>query len=76
MSRKPIPFTRRDARQGTVWLKSAYAMFRHAPLAWLALLFAYYLLVAVAGFGPWAMIGQVVAGLLKPVFAVGFLPAG
>ena len=50
-------------------------MFRHAPLAWLALLFAYYLLVAVAGFGPWAMIGQVVAGLLKPVFAVGFLAA-
>ncbi|TMH31917.1 MAG: hypothetical protein E6H66_15145 [Betaproteobacteria bacterium] len=75
MSSKPIPFTRRDARQGTVWLKSAYAMFRHAPLAWLALLFAYYLLVAVAGFGPWAMIGQVVAGLLKPVFAVGFLAA-
>jgi uncharacterized membrane protein len=50
-------------------------MFRQAPLAWLALLFTYYLMVAVAGLGPWASVGQIVAGLLKPVFAVGFLAA-
>ena len=50
-------------------------MFRQAPLAWLFLLFVYYLLVAIAGLGPWAAIGQLVAALLKPVFGVGFLAA-
>ncbi|HKE41445.1 MAG TPA: BPSS1780 family membrane protein [Casimicrobiaceae bacterium] len=75
MNRAPIAFTRHDARRGIAWLKAAYAMFRRAPLAWLFLLFTYYLLVAIAGLGPWAAIGQVIAGLLKPVFAVGFLAA-
>jgi hypothetical protein len=75
MKRAAIPFTRHDARHGLVWLKSAYAMFRQAPLAWLVLLFTYYVLVAFAGLGPWASVGQIVAGLLKPVFAVGFLAA-
>ena len=75
MNRVPIAFTRRDARHGIVWLKAAYAMFRQAPLVWLLVLFTYYLLVAIAGLGPWAPIGQVVAGVLKPVFAVGFLAA-
>ena len=75
MNRAPIAFTRHGARNGIVWLKAAYAMFRQAPLAWLFVLFTYYLLVAIAGLGPWAPIGQVIAGLLKPVFAVGFLAA-
>ena len=66
MKRPAIPFTRHDARHGLVWLKSAYGMFRQAPLAWLALLFTYYVLVYVM---------VAVAGLLKPVFAVGFLAA-
>lgn len=50
-------------------------MFRRNPLAWLLLLFTYYLLIAVAELGPWARIGQVVAPVLKPLFAVGFLAA-
>ena len=75
MSRQPIPFARLEARQGIAWLRQAYAMFRHAPLAWLLLLFTYYLLVALAEFGPWARIGQIVAPVLKPLFAVGFLAA-
>jgi hypothetical protein len=75
MSRQPIPFARLDARHGIAWLQQAYTMFRHAPLAWLLLLFTYYFLVALAEFGPWARIGQFVAPVLKPLFAVGFLAA-
>ena len=75
MTRPSIPFARHGARHGIAWLKAAYSIFRQAPLAWLALLFAYYLMVAIAGLGPWASVGQIVAGLLKPVFAVGFLAA-
>jgi hypothetical protein len=73
--RPPIPFARRDARQGIVWLQQAGTMFRSNPLRWLLLLFTYYLLVGLAELGPWARIGQIVAPVLKPLFAVGFLAA-
>jgi hypothetical protein len=75
MSQPPIPFERRDARQGIEWLKQAGAIFRKNPLAWLLLLFTYYLLVGIAEFGPWARVGQIVAPVLKPLFTVGFLAA-
>jgi len=75
MSQPPIHFERREARQGIEWLKQAGALFRKNPLTWLLLLFTYYLLVALAEFGPWARIGQVVAPVLKPLFTVGFLAA-
>ncbi|MDQ6917164.1 MAG: hypothetical protein M3023_05030 [Pseudomonadota bacterium] len=75
MSAIPIPFARKDARNGIVWIKRAYGMFRATPLRWLLLLFTYYLLVALMEFGPLQVVGQFVAPLLKPVFAVGFLAA-
>src|SRR5438270_1649828 len=75
MSRAPIAFVRRDARAGVEWLRRAYVMFRSAPLRWLLLLFTYYLLVSLSEFGPWRAVGQFVAPILKPVFAVGFLAA-
>ena len=75
MSQPPIQFERRDARQGIEWLKQASAIFRKNPLAWLLLLFIYYLLVGIAEFGPWAAVGQIVAPVLKPLFTVGFLAA-
>ena len=50
-------------------------MFRRNPLAWLLLLFTYYLIVGLAELGPWARVGQIVAPILKPLFAVGFLAA-
>jgi len=71
----PIVFARVDGDHGIAWMKQAFAMFRAAPMAWLMLIFAYYLLVAVTELGPWAYVGQMVAPLLKPVFAVGFLAA-
>jgi hypothetical protein len=73
--RVPIAFVRRDARRGIFWLSGAYAMFRAAPLPWLILLAAYYLLVAFAELGPWPVFGKIAASVLKPVFAVGFLAA-
>jgi hypothetical protein len=75
MSNVSIPFARRDARNGIVWIKRAYAMFRAAPLRWLLLLLSYYLLIGLLEFGPLQAVGQFVAPLLKPVFAVGFLAA-
>ena len=36
-------FNRYPARQGMVWLASAFAMFRQQRLAWVVLLLAYYL---------------------------------
>src|ERR1700687_2414839 len=70
-----IPFARRDARNGIVSIKRAYAMFRAAPLRWLLLLFTYYLLIGLLEVGPVQAVGQFVVPLLKPVFAVGFLAA-
>jgi hypothetical protein len=75
MSAGPIPFARRDARNGLEWLRRAYSMFRAAPLRWLLLLFTYYLLVVLLEFGPLQVLGQFIAPILKPVFAVGFLAA-
>ncbi len=75
MSGQAPAFSRRDARAGVDWLRRAYAMFRVAPLRWLMLLFSYYLLVSISEFGPWRAVGQFVAPILKPVFAVGFLAA-
>ena len=71
----PIAFVRVDAAHGMAWMKQAFAMFRRAPLAWLLLIFTYYFLVAITELGPWAYVGQIVAPILKPVFAVGFLAA-
>ena len=75
MTNVSIPFARRDARNGIVWIKRAYAMFRAAPLRWLLLLFSYYLLIGLLELGPVQAVGQFIAPLLKPVFAVGFLAA-
>lgn len=75
MSAAPITFARRDARNGIFWIKRAYAMFRASPLRWLLLLFTYYVLIALLEFGPVQLVGQFIAPLLRPVFAVGFLAA-
>jgi hypothetical protein len=70
-----IPLLRRDARRGLFWLRRAYRMFRAAPLRWLLLLTVYSVLMVVAELAPWPVVGKIVASMLKPVFAVGFLAA-
>ena len=71
----PIAFARRDPWRGIFWLRQAYAMFRAAPLRWLSLIVAYYLIVLCTGLGPWPALGTLATWILKPVFAVGFLAA-
>jgi hypothetical protein len=68
-----IAFTRHPGARGTAWLRESYALFRNARLAWLMLLLAYYGVLLFADFVPF--IGGLVALVLKPVFAVGFLAA-
>jgi hypothetical protein len=70
-----IPFARRDAQHGLFWLRHAYAMFRAAPLRWLLLIVAYYLIVLCTTLSPWPLFGTFATWILKPVFAVGFLAA-
>jgi hypothetical protein len=71
----PIPFVRHDARRGMLWLRRAYSMFRAAPWRWLLLIGVYYGIVLFAELGPLPAFGKLAAGILKPVFAVGFLAA-
>jgi hypothetical protein len=73
MSASDIAFTRHPGARGTAWLRESYALFRNARLAWIMLLFTYYGVLLFADFVP--LIGGLVALVLKPVFAVGFLAA-
>jgi hypothetical protein len=68
-----IPFARRGAAHGALWLRQAYAMLSAQRVRWLLLLLAYYAIVVAIDVVPW--IGTFVAPVLKPVFAVGFLAA-
>lgn len=70
---REIRFASHDARRGAHWLHAAYAMLSAHRMAWLSLLFLYYLVVGIVDLIP--LIGQFGLPLLKPVFAVGFLAA-
>lgn len=61
------------AARGARWLAEGWRIFRVAPLAWLALVFAYWLLMTLASLLP--LVGVVVASVLVPPFAVGFMAA-
>jgi uncharacterized membrane protein len=66
-------FTRFPARQGTVWLRSAYLMFRQHPAPWAMLVLAY--VAAIVAVSAIPVAGPYVAGVLRPVLAVGLLAA-
>ncbi|HYR00459.1 MAG TPA: BPSS1780 family membrane protein [Casimicrobiaceae bacterium] len=68
-----IPFARRNAAHGALWLRRAFAMLSEHRVRWLLLLLAYYVIIVSIDFVP--IVGAFVAPLLKPVFAVGFLAA-
>ncbi len=72
-ARAAIPFARRDASHGALWLRRAFAMLSVHRVRWLLLLLAYYTIIVSIDVVPW--VGAFVAPLLKPVFAVGFLAA-
>jgi len=59
--------------RGARWLGEGFALFRVSPLSWLALVFAYWLLMTLVSVVP--LVGVVVASVLVPPFSVGFMAA-
>jgi hypothetical protein len=59
------------AGRGVQWLADGWRLFFAAPIAWLLLLFAYYLMVMVASLVP--LLGFVAVALTTPAFSVGFM---
>jgi hypothetical protein len=71
--RAAIPYARRRAVHGVLWLRQAFVMMWAQRVRWLLLLLAYYVIMLLIHNVPYA--GSLVAPILKPVFAVGFLAA-
>jgi hypothetical protein len=61
------------AGRGARWLGEGWQLFRAAPLGWLALVFAYWLIMTLVSLVPYA--GIVAAAVLVPAFSVGFMAA-
>jgi len=61
------------ASRGARWLGEGWQLFRAAPLGWLALVFAYWLIMTVVSLVPYA--GIAAAAVLVPAFSVGFMAA-
>jgi hypothetical protein len=66
-------FTRYPARQGVVWMRTAYAMFSRHRAAWVLLVVAYFFALYILRTIPYA--GPYLMTIMKPVFAVGLLAA-
>lgn len=62
-----------SAARGARWLGEGWRLFRAAPLAWLALVFAYWLIMTIVSLVPYA--GIAAASILVPAFSVGFMAA-
>ncbi len=61
------------AARGARWLGEGWRLFRAAPLGWLALVFAYWLIMTLVSLVPYA--GVAAASVLVPAFTVGFMAA-
>jgi hypothetical protein len=61
------------AARGARWLGEGWQLFRAAPLGWLALVFAYWLIMTLVSLVPYA--GIAAASVLVPAFSVGFMAA-
>lgn len=57
--------------RGAHWLGEGWQLFRVAPLGWIALVLAYWVLMAVVSVLP--LVGIAAASVLVPPFAVGFM---
>src|SRR2546425_11537469 len=60
-------------QRGARWLGEGWQLFRGAPLGWLAMVLAYWLLMTFASLLP--LVGVVIAPVLVPAFSVGFMAA-
>jgi hypothetical protein len=59
--------------RGAEWLALGWRLFQSAPLAWLALVFTYWLLMSVFSLVP--LVGPGLVSVLVPGFSVGFMAA-
>ena len=59
--------------RGARWLAEGWQMFRVAPLGWLTLVFAYWILMTVVSIVPF--VGLVAASVIVPPLSVGFMAA-
>lgn len=62
-----------ETRKGAAWLADGWRLFRAAPLGWLALVFAYWIIMTLASVVP--IIGVAAASVMVPAFSVGFMAA-
>jgi hypothetical protein len=60
-----------SAGRGARWLGEGWRLFRVAPLAWLAAVFGYWILMSLVSLLP--LIGAAAAAILVPAFSVGFM---
>jgi hypothetical protein len=61
------------AWRGALWLAEGWRLFRAAPVGWLTLVFAYWLLMTLLSLLP--HIGVAIASATVPAFSVGFMAA-
>jgi hypothetical protein len=59
--------------RGAQWLLEGWRLFRAAPLGWLAMVFAYWLLMTLVSVVP--LVGVAAASIMVPAFSVGFMAA-
>lgn len=59
--------------RGALWLADGWRLFRAAPLGWIAIVFAYWLIMTLVSVVPF--VGVAAASILVPAFSVGFMAA-
>jgi hypothetical protein len=62
-----------ETRRGAYWLADGWRLFRVAPLGWIAMVFAYWLIMTLVSVVP--LVGVAAASILVPAFSVGFMAA-
>ena len=62
-----------ETRKGVRWLVDGWRLFRAAPLGWIAMVFAYWLIMTLVSVVP--LVGVAAASILVPAFSVGFMAA-
>jgi hypothetical protein len=60
-----------ETGRGARWLADGWRMFRAAPLGWIAMVFAYWLIMTFVSIVP--IVGVAAASILVPAFSVGFM---
>jgi hypothetical protein len=59
--------------KGVLWLADGWRLFRAAPLGWIAIVFAYWLIMTLVSVVP--LVGVAAASIAVPAFSVGFMAA-